>query len=85
MVPNQIAKQMINFQKTAFDNSYHSMIMLQDHTEKLSRTFFEQATWIPAEGSRVITDWIEIFKKGRSDYKVAVDDIFGKMDQLLAG
>lgn len=84
MDPNRIAKQMIDFQKTAFDNTYHSMIMLQDHTEKLTNTFFEQATWIPAEGSRAITEWIEVLKKGRSDYKVAVDDAYSKMSELLA-
>ena len=80
------AKQMIGFQKTIFDNMYNSMVMLQDHTEKLANTLntlFEQASWIPEESSRVVNQWIEIFKKGRNDFKVAMDDIFCKMDDSL--
>ncbi len=49
MEPQKIAKQMIDFQKTTFDNMYNSMVMLQDHTDKLANTLFEQATWIPEE------------------------------------
>lgn len=78
-----IAKQMIDFQKTTFDNMYNSMVMLQDHTEKLANTLFEQATWIPEESSRIVNQWTEIFKKGRNDFKVAVDDSFSKMEDLL--
>ncbi len=84
MPASQIAKQMIEFQKTTFDNTYNSMVMLQDHAEKLANTLFEQATWVPQESSRAVNQWIEIFKKGRSDFKIAIDDIFCKMEGLLA-
>jgi hypothetical protein len=84
MYPNLFAKQMMDFQKTAFDNAYNSMVMLQDHNEKLASTLLEQATWIPEEGNRVITRWIDILKKSRDDYKVAVDDVFSQMEDLLA-
>ena len=83
MDQSQFAKQMIDFQKTTFDNAYNSMVMLQDHTEKLASTVFEQATWIPEENSRLVTQWIEIFKKGRNDYKLAVDDIFTRIEDLI--
>ena len=83
MDQSQFAKQMIDFQKTTFDNVYNSMVMLQDHTEKLTSTVFEQATWLPEESSRLVTQWIEIFKKGRNDYKLAVDDIFTKIEDLI--
>ena len=78
-----IAKQMIHFQKTTFDNMYISMVMLQDHTEKCANTLFEQATWIPEETSRLVTHWSDIFKKGRHDFKVAMDDCFTNLDDLF--
>jgi len=34
MEPKQIAKQMVDFNKTAFDNSYQAMAVIQDQTEK---------------------------------------------------
>ena len=83
MDQSQFAKQMIDFQKTTFDNVYDSMVMLQDHTEKLANTVFEQATWLPEESSRLVTQWIEIFKKSRNDYKLAVDDIFTRIEDLI--
>ena len=56
----KIAKQMIDFQKTTFDNMYNSMVMLQDHTEKLANTLFEQATWIPEESSRIVNQCLQL-------------------------
>ena len=35
MEPKQIAKQMIDFNKTAFDNSFEAMAVLQDHRMKM--------------------------------------------------
>ncbi|MGD2099765.1 MAG: hypothetical protein PVG35_19470 [Desulfobacterales bacterium] len=84
MIPSQFAKQMIDFQKTTFDNIYDSMVMIHDHAEKLTFTLFEQANWIPQESSRLVTQWSEICKKGRNDYKSAMDDIFTRLDDLFA-
>jgi hypothetical protein len=84
MDASRIAKQMMDFQKTTFDNMYYSMVMLQDHTEKCANTLIEQATWVPSESSRVYAQWTEIFKKSRNDFKLAMDDIFTKLDDLFA-
>ena len=83
MDSSQIAKQMIDFQKTTFDNMYNSMVMLQDQTEKLANTLLEQATWIPEESGRVVNQWTDIFKNGRNDFKAAMDESFSKMEKLL--
>jgi hypothetical protein len=79
-----IAKQMIDFQKTTFNNSFNLMVMLQDHTEKLGNSLIEQAAWFPEDGKRIIGQWTDIFKKGRNDVKTAVDDNFSKMAELLS-
>jgi hypothetical protein len=79
-----IAKHMIHLQRTAFDNLYHSLVMLQEHAEKMTGTFFEQATWIPEESSRIVAQWIELLKNGRNEFKAAVDDSFSKVDELLS-
>jgi polyhydroxyalkanoate synthesis regulator phasin len=79
-----IAKQMIDFQRTTFNNTFNFMAMLQDHTEKTANTLVEQATWFPEEGKRVIGQWVEILKKGRNDMKSAVDDNYSKMMDLFS-
>ena len=47
MDQKQIAKQMMEFNKTAFDNTFSAMIALQDQTEKLVYRFFGESTVVP--------------------------------------
>lgn len=42
-----------------------------------------QATWLPEEGRKAIKDWVAAFKKGREDYKKAVDEAFKKVEEYL--
>jgi len=80
MDQKQVFKQMIDFNKAAFDNTFNAMVMLQEQTEKMSNTLLEQATWLPAEGKQVINEWIKAYKKGREDFKKAIDENFKKVE-----
>jgi hypothetical protein len=79
-----MAKQMVDFQKTTFDNSYNALVMLQDHTEKVATTIFEQATWVPEESRRILSQWSETYKKSRDDMKLAADENFSKVAEMLS-
>jgi hypothetical protein len=84
MEPKQIAKQMIDFNKTAFDNSFEAMAVMQDQTEKMVNSFIEQNALIPEEGKKAVSDWIKSYKKGRNDLKVAADESFKKVESFFA-
>ena len=77
-------KQMVEFNKTTFDNSFKTMVMLQEQTEAMVNTLLGQATWLPEEGKKVINDWVKAFKKGRDDYKKLVDQSFTKVEDFFA-
>ncbi len=77
-------KQMLDFQKTTFDNSFNAMTTLQEQGEKMVKAFLEQATWLPPEGRKVITEWINAYKKGREDFKKMVEGNFGKVEDYFA-
>ena len=47
-----IAKQMLQFNKTAFDNSFNALNMVYEQNNKMITTFLDQAVWMPAEGKR---------------------------------
>lgn len=83
MDPKQIARQMIQFTKTTFDNTFDAITVLQEQTEKLIGTYLEQAPIIPAEGKKAITDWMKAYKKGREEFKTAVDDNYKKVEESL--
>ena len=79
----KIAKQMIDFQKTTFDNTFGAMVMLQEQTERMANTLLEQATWMPAEGKKAINDWVKAHKKGREDFKKIVDENYKKVEDFF--
>ena len=53
MEPKQIAKQMIDFNKKAFDSSFEAMAVIQEQTEKMVVSLMEQLT---AENASVAMD-----------------------------
>lgn len=84
MDQKQIAKQMMEFNKTAFDNTFRAMTALQDQTEKLVLGFLEKATWFPGEGKKAVTEWVNAYKKGREDFKVTADNNYKKVADYFA-
>ena len=84
MDQKQLFKQMLDFQKTTFDNSFNAMVLLQEQTEKASVTLLDQATWLPEEGRKAIDEWIAAYKKGREDFKALVDENFSKVETFFA-
>ena len=85
MEPKQFAKQMIQFNKAAFDNTFNAMTVLQEQTEKMVNSFMEQSAWMPAEGKKAVFDWLKAYKRGRDDFKAAVDDNYRKVEEFFAG
>lgn len=83
MDQKQIFKQMVDFNKSAFNNAFNAMVMVQDQNETLANTMLSQATWIPKEGEKAIREWVDTYKKGREEYKKTVDDAFKKMEEFL--
>jgi len=77
--PNDMLKQMLQFNKSTFDNSFSAMITVQEQNEKMVSTFLEQAAWIPDEGKNLIREWVAAYKKGISDYKGMADANYKKV------
>ena len=84
MDPAIIAKQMIDFQKTMFDNTFNAMVLVQEQTERMATTLLDQATWMPAEGKNAISGWVDAFKKGREDFKKGVDENFKRVEDFFS-
>jgi polyhydroxyalkanoate synthesis regulator phasin len=83
METEKFAKQIIDFQKATFDNTFTAVTMLQDQTERMVNTMIEQATWLPEESRRAIEEMVGTYKKGRADFKEVMDENFVKMTDLF--
>ena len=83
MDPKQIAKQMIIFNKTAFDNNFLAMQALREQTENLVNKFWEKSPMFPEEGKKAISEWMKAYKKGSNEFKNMVDENFKKVEDFF--
>jgi len=80
-----IMKQMLDFNKNAFESSFNVMATLQDQTQRAAEMCLEQANcWLPQEGKKAIDEWAKACKKGRETFKNTVDDGFRKAEAFLS-
>jgi len=47
-------------------------------------TYLEQAPMLPAEGKKAIADWMKAYKKGREEFKTAVDESYKLQNMISA-
>jgi hypothetical protein len=85
MDQKQFIKQMLDFQKTTFDNSFNAMMQLQAQTEKASNTLLDQMTWLPNDSRKANDQWVAAYKKGCKDFKALVDENFSKAEAFFVG
>ena len=83
MDQKQVLKQMIDFNKAAFNNTFSAFEMLQDQAESMSNTLLTQATWLPQEGKKAIEELVKNCKTGRETFKKTVDESFKKVEEFF--
>lgn len=83
MQPKQILKQMIDFNKAAFDNAFTNIAMLQEQMERVINMLIDQSTGMTEESKKAVKDWSTIYKKGFEDYKRTVDENFKRVESFF--
>jgi hypothetical protein len=81
----QIFNQMAQFNKTAFDNSYNAMMRFREYNEKMANSLLDQATWVPEQGKKAISDWMKSYNKGCEDFKKIVDQNYQNLEKCFTG
>jgi hypothetical protein len=83
MDQKETVKQMIQYNKTVFENTFNSLTMVQNQMEKTMDMFMKQSTWLPAEGTKVVDEYSKAYKKARENFKSAVDESFKKVEAFF--
>ena len=83
MDPKKTGKQMIEFYKTSFDNSYSAMMMLQEQMERMANLYWGQMVNVPDEVKKGMTEWTKSYKKNCEDFKKSVDEGFKKLETFF--
>ena len=63
MDPKKMGKQMMDFYKTSFDNSYSAMMMLQEQMERMGTMYWGQMVNLPEEAKKDLTEWTKSYKQ----------------------
>lgn len=84
MDQTKLARQMTEFYKATFDNSFNALTILQEQTEKMAGLFLEQSPWFPKEGRDAVNEWIATYKRSRDLFKQNVDESYGKVKEYFA-
>lgn len=83
---NQMAKQMLDFQKSTFENTFNTINVFQEQSERMFDAFLDQqGSMMPEESKKAIKEWLNMCKKARDDYKKMIDDGFKKVESYVAG
>jgi hypothetical protein len=83
MVRNQIGRQMMEFHKTVFDNTFSYMATLQAHNEKMATHFLGKLSWFPEEGEKVLYQSIANYKKNQENFKAKAMENYQKIDEYF--
>ena len=83
METTKLAKQMVGFQKSFFDNSYNAMCIVQDQTETMMNSVLTQLPWVTADSKKAMDSSLEFSKQARGDLKKTIDDGYKNIDTLF--
>lgn len=80
----KLGQQMIDFYKTTFDNSFNTIMMFQEQTERMTSLYWGQMVNIPQEAKKGLNEWTKSYNKNCEDFKKVVDDGFKNLESFSA-
>jgi hypothetical protein len=83
LVQKKILKQMVIFNKNAFDSAFAVISSLQAQTERMLNIYLNKAAGFPEEGKKALNEWMEVYNKGSRDFHNAVHENFIKVDKFF--
>jgi hypothetical protein len=75
--------QLIEGQKTMFNNTYDMLLKIQEQTEKVADTVMTDHAMIPGFDLKHLKGWRDMVKKGQKEFKKAVDEGFKQSEALF--
>ena len=81
---NQITKQAIDFQKSAFNSWYNAVTMVQDQASSAVETMLDKTSLVPEDGRQAIKSWVNACQEERNRFKSYVEDSFSGLEKSLA-
>jgi hypothetical protein len=78
-----LAKQMIGFQKSAFNHSFDILMAFKSQSEKIAGNWCEKNSVVPEQGKTFVNDWNQMMDQALREYKKTVNEGFASMENYL--
>ena len=85
MDQKQLFRQMLEFNKKAFDNNLKAMCFFQTQSEQCIMRFLDSAGWIPEDNRKMTMQWLDDYKKNYEHLKICADEKYRKIMDSLNG
>ena len=82
--PSKITLKIMEMQKSAIDNTYDSIVALQNQTEKMTISMLEQIPYLPQDSIKIIDEWSLAYKKSQDEYKKSFDENYKKLEDFFS-
>lgn len=83
MDSENLFKQMIDFQKTAFNSSFNTMTMVHTRMEKIMDMLMDQLLWGHEKWQSFVADWNKACHKSTEALKKTADENFAKAETCV--
>jgi hypothetical protein len=71
--------KMVGMQKASFDNGFAALETIQYESERITNDFMDKAGWVPSVSKGMMREWFGLVKKGRDDFKKAIDSGYAQV------
>jgi hypothetical protein len=81
---NQMARQVVDFQRMSFENWYNAVSMIQDQAKSSMDLVLGQTRWMPEDSRQSIQNWIDVMHQERARFKNYVEKGFDDLEKFVA-
>lgn len=76
-------KEIVQSNKSMVNNSFETISLFQEQSEKMTDFVQAQATWVPKESWVFMNGWMSLYKKGNDSFKDSVNAGFDRLDEFI--
>jgi predicted outer membrane protein len=80
----QMAKQMMQMYKLAFDNNYNMIMGAYEQNKLMLNAMLSQASDFPVEVKNAIDEWLKTYKKGCEELKEMIDQGYRMVEKTMS-
>ena len=83
MYNTKMFTQVVEYQKTLFDNSFATMATFQDQGHQMMDQVFEKSLLLPDDSKKMCSYWVDFVKQNRENCKEYVDSSFDRIKEFF--